>query len=110
MKPYKSVVWKRCSVPEPGRAVEAEDAEDVPYVLLYFTVSHSAQLHYTFCMSSLHGIDLLILLFSRDRPIVQGITRWLPATPAKTRALPHEGALALEMVLTSTSACCGCLT
>ncbi len=41
MKPYKSVVWKRCSVPEPGRAVEAEDAEDVPYVLLYFTVSHT---------------------------------------------------------------------
>ncbi|KAL0048318.1 hypothetical protein WJX82_000739 [Trebouxia sp. C0006] len=39
MKPYKSVVWKRCSVPEPGRAVEAEDAENVPYVLLYFTAA-----------------------------------------------------------------------
>ncbi|KAL0030353.1 hypothetical protein WJX77_011899 [Trebouxia sp. C0004] len=39
MKPCKSVVWKRCSVPEPGRAVEAEDAEDVPYVLLYFTAA-----------------------------------------------------------------------
>ncbi|KAA6428486.1 MAG: crossover junction endonuclease EME1B-like [Trebouxia sp. A1-2] len=39
MKPCKSIVWRRCSVPEPGRAVEAEDAEDVPYVLLYFTAA-----------------------------------------------------------------------
>ena len=60
MKPYKSVVWKRCSVPEPGRAVEAEDAEDVPYVLLYFTVSHISQPHCTFCMSSLHGVEICI--------------------------------------------------
>ena len=52
MKPCKSVVWKRCSVPEPGRAVEEEDAEDVPYVLLYFTVSRISQLHHAFCMSS----------------------------------------------------------
>jgi len=40
--------------------VEAGDAEDVPYVLLYFTVSHILQLHHTFCMSSLHGVDICI--------------------------------------------------
>ena len=60
MKPCKSVVWKRCSVPEPGRAVEAEDAEDVPYVLLYFTVSHFSQLHHPSCMFSLHGVGICI--------------------------------------------------
>lgn len=60
MKPCKSIVWRRCSVPEPGRAVEAEDAEDVPYVLLYFTVSHAERLRHTFCMSSLHGVGICI--------------------------------------------------
>ena len=33
-------------------------------------------------------------LLSHDRPIVQGMTRWLPTTPAETKALPHEGASA----------------
>ncbi len=35
------------------------------------------------------------ILFSCDRPIVQGITRWLPATPAEAKALSHEEASAL---------------
>ncbi len=36
-------------------------------------------------------------IFSRDRPIVQGITRCHHkcTNPAKSKALPHEGALAL---------------
>ena len=33
-----------------------------------------------------------LLLCSHDRPIVQGIPRWLPASPAEAKALPREGA------------------
>jgi len=40
-------------------------------------------------------LTLIILsLFSRDRPVVQGMTRWLPATSAEAKALPREGASA----------------
>ncbi len=35
------------------------------------------------------------IFFSPGRPIVHGITQWLPATPAETEALPHEGAHSL---------------
>ena len=38
---------------------------------------------------------LQALLFSPDRPVVQGIPRWLPASPAEAKALPCEGASAL---------------
>lgn len=39
MTPFKSIVWKRSSVSEPDADSEGSDAEDVPYVLLYLTVS-----------------------------------------------------------------------
>ena len=35
------------------------------------------------------------LLFSHDGPIVQGVSQWLPASPAEAQALPREGALAI---------------
>ena len=34
-------------------------------------------------------------LCSHDRPIVQGIPQWVPASPAEAKALPREGASAL---------------
>ena len=40
MRPFKSVLWQRSSVAE---SMDAEDAETVPYVLLYFTVSTGAK-------------------------------------------------------------------
>jgi len=39
MRPLKSIMWQRSSVAEPGVAMKASDAENVPYILLYFTVS-----------------------------------------------------------------------
>ena len=35
---------------------------------------------------------------SHDRPTVQGIPRWLPASPAEAKALPRGGTLALVLV------------
>ena len=35
------------------------------------------------------------IILGRDRPIIQGIPQWLPASPAEAKALPREGALAL---------------
>ncbi len=42
------------------------------------------------------ALTLDFSLCSHDRPIVQGIAQWLPATPAETKAQPHKGASALE--------------
>ena len=39
MRPIKSVLWQRSSVVEPGTGAAVSQAETVPYVLLYFTVS-----------------------------------------------------------------------
>ena len=39
MTPIKSIRWRRSSVTESGADMSSSDAEDVPYVMLYFTVS-----------------------------------------------------------------------
>lgn len=39
MTPIKSIRWRRSSVAESGADINSSDAEDVPYVMLYFTVS-----------------------------------------------------------------------
>ena len=39
MTPIKSIRWRRASVTESGADLNGLDAEDVPYLLLYFTVS-----------------------------------------------------------------------
>lgn len=39
MTPIKSITWRRSSVAESGADMNSSDAEDVPYVMLYFTVS-----------------------------------------------------------------------
>lgn len=39
MTPIKSIRWRRSSVADSGADMSSSDAEDVPYVMLYFTVS-----------------------------------------------------------------------
>ncbi len=59
------------------------------------------------CQSSLSCS--FVCICGHDRPIVPGIPRWLPASPAEAKALPHEGASALVFVLLFcifTSSCC----
>ena len=47
MAPVKSIRWRRASVAESGADLNNPEAEDVPYVLLYFTVR--AVLHCNLC-------------------------------------------------------------
>lgn len=44
MSPIKSIRWRRASVADSGADMSNSDAEDVPYVMLYFTVSHTLTL------------------------------------------------------------------
>jgi len=66
------------------------------------TLAQLANTHWHSCQIHSPGMgppDASGIFFSMGTPFVQGITQWLPASPAE--ALPHEGASALEMHLAS---------
>ena len=50
-------------------------------------------------MPTVRILYYVIFMFSHDGPFVQGIARWLPASPAEAEALPHEGASAPVMLI-----------
>ena len=48
---------------------------------------------------------LQFCLFGHDRPIVQVVTRWLPASPAEAKALPGQGGIGSCELLSAMLSC-----
>jgi len=66
-----------------------------PFLLLFIIIYLFYHCNYCYYYYKYIICYLLLLLCIIKRPIVQGIPRWLPASPAKAKALPRKGAVAL---------------
>lgn len=59
LAPQKSIVWQRRAAADSGSQASDASVEDVPYVLLYMTVSIRCTCVLSYVLSSLAAFDLL---------------------------------------------------
>ena len=64
MSPTKSIMWRRSSVAESGADMSSSDFEDVPYVMLYFTVSHTLFVNHEDLLHKKSRLQLMAIFVS----------------------------------------------